>query len=177
MKNNIYKKLGAPVVDSVSSKSRVPEVFIDGSTSDKTKSWALEKLGFIDTEEYQYSSWCETSDRSAVVPFSVKWRGMVFYLHPISGRPGYFCLEYGNLGSTMLTLLDIYSAKEVLVALGRTIKEMDRIKAEIPDSATTNTHLDKRYNYDNEERAWLYKGKKYKLKYLYLSDGTQLVFI
>jgi hypothetical protein len=177
MKNNIYKKLGAPVVNLVASQSRVPEVFVDGSTSDKTKSWALEKLGFIDTEEYEYSSWCETSDRSAVVPFSVKWRGMVFYLHPISGRPGYFCLEYGNIGSTTLTLLDIYSAKEVLVALGRTIKEMDRIKAEIPVSATPNVHLDRRYSYDNEEAVWLYEGKKCKLKYLHLSDRTQLVFV
>jgi hypothetical protein len=177
MKNNIYKKLGAPVVDLGSSQSRVPEVFSDGSTSDKTKSWALEKLGFIDTEEYSYSSWCETSDRSAVVPFAVKWRGMVFFLQPISGRPGYFFLEYGNIGFTRLNLPDIYSAKEVLVALGRTIKAMDRIKAEIPDSATTDTHLDKRYSYDDEERAWLYKGKKCKLKYLHLSDRTQLVFV
>jgi hypothetical protein len=177
MKNNIYKKLGAPVVDFVSSKSRVPEVFIDGSTSDKTKSWALEKLGFIDTEEYKYSSWCESRDRSAVVPFSVKWRGMTFFLHPISELPGYFILEYGNIGIKRLTLIDTYKARDILVALGRTIKEMDLVKAGIPDSATPNVHLDKRYSYDNEEAVWLYEGKVVRLKALYLSDGTTLSFV
>jgi hypothetical protein len=177
MKNNIYKNLGAPVVNLGSSQSRVPEVFRDGSASDKTKRWALEKLGFTDTEEYKYSSWCESRDRSAVVPFSVKWWGMTFFLEPISGRPGYFFLEYGNIGSTRLTLPDIYSANEILVALGSTIKEMDRIKSEIPDSATTNVHLDKRYSYDDEESVWLYEGKAVRLKFLHLADGTKLSFV
>jgi hypothetical protein len=177
MKNNIYKKLGAPVVNLGSSRPRVPEVFSDGSTSDKTKSWALEKLGFIDTEEYQYSSWCETSDRSAVVPFAVKWRGMTFFLHPISELPGYFILEYGNIGIRRLTLIDTYKAKDILVALRKTIKEMDQVKAGIPDSATTNVHLDKRYSYDKEEAIWLYEGKVVRLKSLYLADGTTLSFV
>jgi hypothetical protein len=100
---NIYTQLGAV---EIAFDERLPlddiYVYGDGSTSDRTRFWALSKLGFQNTPEIEYISWQEAGDRSAIVPSRAVRRGFELILHAVSGQPGYVQAEYARIDRQIL---------------------------------------------------------------------------
>lgn len=175
---NIYEQLGASPYESfgVFAKPLGPYYHSDGSTNDKTKLWALQKLGFIDTEKIKFNSWCEKRDRSALVPFSVSSGGYTCYLSPL--QPREFIISYGSIANKTLNIPRVFKSKDIGLALLEVMAEVNIFKAKFSSFyRTENPHYSSDFSWSEQNKTWLFKGMSVKLIQFALADNTRGFFL
>jgi hypothetical protein len=157
---NIYIKLGASQLPDGDwgFNAECPYVHSDGSPGEGTREWALKRMGFIDTDKHQFKSYCEFSDKSAVVPFSVVFNEMNFFLNPVDGgNPGDFTIEYGSIGDDTKKVNCIFRPDQIEQAVLKALDCAESMYREVQPIATENPRKDDRFTLD-EEIGWIFLG-------------------
>jgi hypothetical protein len=164
---NIYKKLGAGKADW--GHAPVPSVYQDGSACDMTKAWALNKLGYVDTDTYTFNSWCEAGDKSNLTPFRVSdSRYNASYCLSPAGEPGQFDISVGRYGNKEIYVRGVYWANEMLDVLDRARILAQKVFDNLSVTKTENPHFDDRYEWSEDLKSWMYQGKAEKLSLIHI---------
>jgi hypothetical protein len=159
---NIFESLGATKIIG-DEEPICPSVFPDGSVSKETISWALIKLGFVNTPEIQFKySTCLMIDGEAfnLSPSSAVKDGVELLLSPSSQRVGFYLCRYGGVGKAHLILPTEYSQIEgpgIEKAFEDAIEEISKVKKNLPIGTTASIREDSRYVWKKSFISWLFR--------------------
>jgi hypothetical protein len=147
----------------------------DGSVSDHISKQALLKLGFINTDEIKFIGYCMSFNLSTIVPLRVIGLGLNCRMYPVYNQPGKYLIRYMRVGTRDYLSEDsvspiIYEPEQILEALQTVLKLVERTKAALPESTTTDPLGDDRYRLVND--SWQYKGKPCEMTTINFSDDT-----
>jgi hypothetical protein len=155
-KMNVYERLGF-------------DVYWDGSVQAESRMLALEKQGYISSEEITYRSWCEAEGRSAVSPFSARGFGLKCCLHPINGLLGVCNVEWAWSTNDSYVLDDPYSPSTMVDAFKKVACKIAESIDGFPSSMTRNLNNDPRFTLT--DYGWRYLCHPCELKLIRFSNG------
>jgi hypothetical protein len=121
---NIYKRLGAKTVSLANMwNAKPPFIGEDGNPCEETVKWALNKQGFVDTDNIKFDSCCWLKDNSAVVPATATRNEETIYLQPsLSGILGEFYAECCRVDSQEI-IIGPYQPHQIEKAFDDCIKK------------------------------------------------------
>jgi hypothetical protein len=159
---NIYKRLGAKTVSLANMwNAKPPFIGEDGNPCEETVKWALNKQGFVDTDNIKFDSCCWLKDNSAVVPATATRNEETIYLQPsLSGILGEFYAECCRVDSQEI-IIGPYQPHQIEKAFDDCIKKAQDVLEYIKSKCiyTKGANLDKRFTFLHDD-GWYCDGIK-----------------
>lgn len=159
---NIYKRLGAKTVSLANMwNAKPPFVGEDGNPCEETIKWALNKQGFVDTDNIKFDSCCWLKDNSAVVPATATRNKGTIRLHPsLSGILGEFYAECCQVNNQEI-IIGPYQSHQIEKAFDDCIEKAQNVLTYIKSKCiyTKGANLDKRFTFLHDD-GWYCDGIK-----------------